>query len=336
VKSTARQVAQFKTMMITVVVCTYNRCQLLPQALESIARSRLRESVEWEILVVDNNSRDQTREVVVDLSHRYPGRFRYFFEPRPGKSHALNSAIREARGQILAFMDDDATVDPAWLQNLTGCLENGPCAGVGGRTLASRPVSLPPWLALKGPYGMGGILGALFDLGDTPCDLKEPPFGTNMAFRKDVFEKYGGFRTDLGPRPGCLIRNEDTELGRRLLAAGERLWYEPSAVVYHPLTEGRLQKGYILAWHFDLGRAEVREIGPRPDIWGIPRPYLTLLKAVLGTMPSRILLWMFAWNSQRRFYLKARVWEAAGQTREIYQRWFSRKPLREIDAPSPQ
>ena len=67
------------------------------------------------MLVVDNNSSDQTREVVEEFADRYPGRFRYLFEPQPGKSYALNSGIREARGTVLAFIDDDVTVEPSWL-----------------------------------------------------------------------------------------------------------------------------------------------------------------------------------------------------------------------------
>ncbi len=128
---------------------------------------------------------------------------------------------------------------------------------------------------------MGGIL-ALFDLGSEPIELDRPPFGTNMAFRKKMFERHGGFRLDLGPRPGSELRNEDTEFGRRLLTAGERLRYEPSATVYHRVPEERLTKGYFLKFCFDHGRASIREAGRRPDIWGIPRRYLTLLK--IGTL----------------------------------------------------
>jgi glycosyltransferase involved in cell wall biosynthesis len=86
----------------------------------------------WEILVVDNNSKDRTREVVEDFCRRDPDHFRYVFEPQQGKSFALNSGIREARGDVVAFMDDDVTVEPTWLQNLTADLWSGQWTGAGG------------------------------------------------------------------------------------------------------------------------------------------------------------------------------------------------------------
>src|ERR1700748_3110352 len=106
-------------MKITVILCTYNRCQSLARALDSVAKSVLPESVDWTVLVVDNTSPDQTREVSEYFCVRSPGRFRYLSEPKQGKSNALNSGIRNARGNILAFMDDDVIVAPTWLQKLT-------------------------------------------------------------------------------------------------------------------------------------------------------------------------------------------------------------------------
>src|ERR1700681_3481669 len=112
-------------MKITVILCTYNLWGSFAKALESVAEQTFSKSVEWEVLVVDNNSRDQTREVVEEFNRRHPGRFRYLLEKRSGKSYALNAGISEARGDILAFMDDDVTVEPTWLQNLTAALGNG-------------------------------------------------------------------------------------------------------------------------------------------------------------------------------------------------------------------
>ena len=141
-------------MNLTAILCTFNRCQLLAKALENVAASILPQSVEWEVLVVDNNSRDQTREVVQDFCRRYPGRFRYLFEPQPGKSYALNSGVRETRGEILAFLDDDPSVETKWLRNLTCALESPEWARVGGRIILRWPASLPNWLSVGEPYGV--------------------------------------------------------------------------------------------------------------------------------------------------------------------------------------
>jgi GT2 family glycosyltransferase len=156
-----------------------------------------------------------------------------------------------------------------------------------------------------------------FDLGDKAGELSEPPFGTNMAFRKSVFEKYGGFNPELGPRPGSEIRNEDSEFGARLLAAGERLRYEPSAIVYHPVPENRIDKRFFLAWWFHKGEANIRQFGIRPGtknyVAGIPL-YLFLTSFVWA------LKWVVAFNPSERFANKLVVYMRAGEILECYRR----------------
>lgn len=311
---------------ITVILCTYNRCRDLAGALESIAASEVLSSVTWEVLVVDNNSTDQTRSTVEDFCRRYPEHFHYVFEPKQGKSHALNTGIANAGGEVLVFVDDDVKVEPTWLQNITAALlHDGEWAGVGGRTLPLQKFEPPDWVPKDFEKDWGGIVFAHFDLGDNASELDRPPYGANMAFRKSVFEKHGGFRIDLGPAPGSQIRNEDTELGRRLLAAGERLRYEPTAVVYHPVPDGRITQGYFLAWWLDYGRARVREFGVRPDVHGIPRDYLRLARSAIR-MPVLMLRWLLAIHSaKRRFLYKCWTWKEAGQMVELYSRSIHRK-----------
>jgi glycosyltransferase involved in cell wall biosynthesis len=300
-------------MNITVILCTYNRCQSLAKALGSVAVSTLPMSIEWEVLVVDNNSRDRTRDVVEDFCRRYPGRFRYLLEPQQGKSYALNTGIRETQGEVLAFMDDDVTVESTWLQNLTAGLCSGEWAGAGGRILPEWPCTPPSWLPEKEWYGMAPLV--MFDLGLEAGPLTVAPFGTNMAFHRRVFEKYGIFRTDLGPRPNSEIRDEDTEFGRRLLAAGERLKYEPTAVVYHSVPQNRLQRDYFLSWWYDKGRAGIREnrvpAGTKWFVRGIP---LYLFRRLgVGT-----LRWMVTLERSQRFSRRLAVWLLAGTIVESY------------------
>ena len=301
-------------MKITVILCTYNRCQSLQKALASVSLSVVPSSVEWDVLVVDNNSNDQTRSVIESYCQRYPKRFRYLFEAHPGKSYALNSAIRQADADVLAFMDDDVEVDPNWLHNLTAGLSGTEWAGTGGRILPVVAFTPPPWLDTSGRYALAPL--AMFDLGLDPGELHESPFGTNMAFRREVFSKYGDFRTDLGPQPGSQIRNEDTEFGTRVLRAGERLWYEPSAVVFHSVPGKRVCREYFLAWWFDKARADIRE-------QGIPQDARWYLAGVPLYLYRRLCVWTLKWifglGIKRRFSCKLKAWSAVGLIKECHQ-----------------
>jgi glycosyltransferase involved in cell wall biosynthesis len=302
-------------MNVTAILCTYNRCHDLTDALSSVALSRVPASIDWEVLVVDNNSTDQTHDVVKRFELQYPGRFRYLFEPQQGKSHALNAGIRASQSEILAFMDDDAKVDPEWLGKLVSSLHDGKCAGAGGRIIPVWPGSIPTWLRVEDPNALGPFVA--FDPGTGPAPLVDPPYGANMAFRRDAFEKYGNFLTNLGPRPGSDIKGEDTEFGQRLLNAGERIWYEPDAVVHHPVPECRLKKSYVLSWWYWHGREEVLRTGS-------PLGAARLVFGISPVLLRRIVRWTLQWltsvGAQRRFYCRCRLSYVAGLFVGCYRR----------------
>ena len=300
-------------MKVTVILCTYNRCQSLASALESVAVSQMPDCVDWEVLVVDNNSNDGTRAIAEEFCLRQNSRFRYIFEHQQGKSIALNTGIREARGEILAFLDDDVRVDAKWLQNLTAVFQNELRAGAGGRILPECTFTPPAWLSLEGKYALAPL--ALFDLGLQPGEMLEAPFGTNMAFRKEVFEKVGGFRTDLGPQPGPVTHSEDSEFGVRALNAGQRLWYEPSAIVYHSIPAHRLQKRYFLGWWHDKAQADIRA-------FGLPQGTKLQIAGVPLSMFRRLARWTLQWitsiHPARRFSCKLKVWMILGEIAECH------------------
>jgi len=319
-------------MDITLIVCTYNRCDSLRTSLESIACSAMPKGVDWEVLVVDNNSSDRTREVVDEFCRKDGSHFRYLFEPQQGKSCALNSGIREARGSVLAFTDDDVTVEPDWLHNLTSNLRSGEWAGAAGRVMRTWSCPPPHWLSLDGKYEKVGWALVSFEIdqqaGELPSDF--PPVGANMAIRSEVFAKHGGFRTDLGPKgnetgdsvgrqagltavtgPQAPRRYDDTEFGQRVMRRGERFRYEPSAVVYHPVPEHRLTKDFFLHWWFARGRDTNLILPNRAPVWGIPRYYLRVAK-LAAQLAGNVFAWLTAIQPSRRFYYKAMVWETAG------------------------
>jgi len=293
-------------MNITIIVCTYNRYESLAKTLESTAALKLPEGAKLEILVVDNNSTDRTREVVESFRRIDPSRFRYLSERQQGLSYARNAGIRAARGDILAFTDDDAIVEPDWLINLTSGLHDGECAGAGGRIIPVWAKPLPSWLSTGDPFTMGPFVA--FDLGPEPRPLTRPPYGANMAFRRQVFEKYGDFRVDLGRADTNLQGREDIEFANRLLANGESLRYEPRAVVHHPVPEWRMEKRYVLRWSYWYGRSEIVELGRPKARWFISGVPVSLLKRLVRWT----LQWMISIGARRRFSCQRNVWYLAG------------------------
>lgn len=293
-------------MRITVVIPTHNRAKTLGKALESITAQVLPASISWEILLVDNNSTDETRQVVDEWQRQYPNRIRYLLEPRLGLSNARNAGVANAKGEILAFIDDDETAPADWLHNLTASLHGNEWAGAGGRVLSEWKMPRPRWLAAKGSFCLGPL--AAFDPDISAGQMTDPPVGANMAFRKEVFDRYGLFRADLGRTGHNLLGNEDIEFGRRLLAAGQRLRYEPAAVTYHPVSETRVRREYFLGWWFNKGRSDVIEFGIDPNVkhlFGIP---LGLFRPAA----VELVRWAIAIEPSRRFVSKLKVWTYAG------------------------
>ena len=264
-------------MNASIILCTYNRADQLAIAVRSILQVRVPSDFTWELLIVDNNSRDSTRSVAESLVAESAGRVRYLFEPRQGKSVALNSGIRESKGDLLVFTDDDITVHPEWLSELAAAMQRFGCAGIGGRIVPVWTVPKPDWLEMDGPFRLMNAVVS-FDLGEKPCPIETSALGANFAFKREVFATYGDFRKDLGPTVGSEIRGEDSEFCRRLIKAGERIMYAPSAIVYHPVEPHRTKKSYFEAWYLGRGRASVREAGiPAGSVryFGVPR-YLLL------------------------------------------------------------
>ena len=319
-------------MKVTVILCTYNRSASLAKALESLAAMKVPAEVDWRVLVVDNNSKDDTRQVVESFCRREPGHFAYLFEPKQGKSNALNSGIAQAEGEILAFTDDDLTVEPDWLDQLTKPFSDPQWAGTGGRVLLEQSFHPPAWLGLSGPSSIGGIL-AYFDPGNEPRAFDVPPVGANMAYRREMFSKYGGFRTDLGPCPGRAVRYEDTEFGSRLLKGGDRIRYVPTAVVRHEVRPERVRQEYFLNYFYGYGRAVIREREKSPAVWFIPGSVVSLGNRLLNLLPKRISWWLRESDERKRFHNKCYVWMTAGEIVELCS--FSEKPGTDSWKPEP-
>jgi glycosyltransferase involved in cell wall biosynthesis len=296
--------------MISVILCTYNRAATLRSALASLQAMDVPGPVEWELVVVDNNSADDTPRVVAEYQQAAPHTVRYVFERTQGHAHARNRGIHEARGATLAFIDDDVLVDRHWLGRIHEAYEQFDCIGVGGKIIPVWPCEKPRWMRDHGPNKLMRAIVS-FDLGDTPCVLDRPPFGANMSFKRAAFERYGLFRTDLGRTGRDLSGGEDTEFGRRLLHGHETVIYEPAAVIYHPVEPERLTKAYWRRWYFAYGRMSVRR-GDSLD----GAPAAARARRLARRLSGSFVRWMLAFDLDRRFHHKLRFHQALGQLRE--------------------
>jgi glycosyltransferase involved in cell wall biosynthesis len=306
-------------MRLSVIICTWNRAELLDHTLNSLAKSALPNDTEWELIIVDNNSTDETAAVCQEFLRQNPQRYRYMVEKRQGKSFALNTGIDNARGRILSFTDDDVIVDPAWLAETVQMFESSPCIAVGGRIVPLWNSKKPAWLTTEGPYKLLPAIVS-YDLGEHSCEIKAPALGANLSVKKEAFEKYGLFRTDLGPTAGSEIRGEDNELCWRLLHAGERLMYAPKAIVFHPVDMRRIDKRYFQAWYYGMGQSRPRlERAPEAAVryFGFPR-------YMLRWYLRDFILWVTSLTPKRRLYYKLQFCATKGQMMEERRMWQDR------------
>jgi glycosyltransferase involved in cell wall biosynthesis len=243
----------------TVIVCTYNRCQNLPTCLAALAAQEGVEGLEWEVLVVDNNSRDETVRTVERLSRELPISVRYARETQQGLNHARNRGVTSSHGTHFTFVDDDIRVSPRWLAALRDAFAQDDADAVGGRIHLDPSITLPPWVTPGSETA--GFLGYQ-DFGDEPFRMdgrSRYPFGGNMSFHRRVVERIGLFDPKLGRKGegrkrGELFKGAETDYFQRLAAAGEaRIFYEPRAIVYHRVQAFQLRQRYFLTIHFNAG-----------------------------------------------------------------------------------
>ncbi len=248
---------------ITVIITTYNRSELLAEALDSLEQMYIPDDLSYEIIVIDNNSEDNTKEIAGKFVDRGKRNFRYVFEGNQGLSYARNRGIQEAKGKIVAFTDDDQLVDPMWISSLWKTFQEYDTDCVGGKILYSIPESAPRWLKKflsDEPRGVGQLdMGPKAFIVETKYDI---PKGGNMAFKKSVIQSHGCFDVHLGRKGKALLGGEETKLLRDMLGSGCSVVYQPKAVVHHLLESQKLSKSYWRNIFFGAGRTFVLMSGP--------------------------------------------------------------------------
>jgi glycosyltransferase involved in cell wall biosynthesis len=251
-------------MAVSVVLCTYNRADRLTLALDPLLRQK--GGVEYEVVLVDNNSTDHTVEVARATAERSSGRVHYVFEPRQGLSQARNRGIEVARGSIIAFTDDDVRVGEDWVARIARAFDDHPEIDyVGGRVLPHWLQKPPRWLTTAhwSPLALQDYGSERFTTGR---DRAVCLVGANLAFRRRVFDRVGDFAPELGRIKDGIGSTEDHDMQLRIWRAGMRGLYDPAITVLADVTPDRMVKSYHRRWHRGHGRysaaMRIRELVP--------------------------------------------------------------------------
>jgi len=321
---------------VSVVISTANRSDSLDLTLKSLENQQLPDHVDFEVIVVDNNSNDETRAVVERAAKRGFTRLRYEFEARQGVSYGRNLGIRAARSPILAFTDDDNDVSPDWIATIIETFAKRPDAEIiGGPILPRWPTAPPQWLDRRHWSPV-----AVVDYGaEAFCSNAANPvclLTANLAVRRAGFDRVGGFSPDFP-------RGQDHEFLIRFWRGGGQALYLPGLVAYARVQPERLERRYHRAWHTRHGgigaRLRLQEIvGPAgalldapvagPTICGTPtfvyRELLEEAGCFLAALPRR--------QPSRTFHHANRVRYLAGYVREraASQGFSGRRGIREL------
>ena len=330
-------------MKFSVVIPTYNRAADLRETLSSLAG--LATSAPWEVLVVDNNSSDDTRQVVLDAAQTFPVDLHYVFEPEQGRSAALNAGILRSRGAIVVTTDDDVRVEPDWLDCAADALESLGCDYIGGKVMPLWGAPRPDWIPAEG--GKHWAVIALLDYGPEPIPYfaraHRVPLGVNMAFRRDAFTRGGMWSNRVGRKKGTLLGQEVREWMLRARAAGLQGYYAPTLVVHHLIQPDRLRKSYFRRWFYWNGvsrallyrdawidmqapDATTLDFSRVPHIFGVPRFFygkaLRELRRMLssairgdkvGRFDAELWLWFFVGVVQQRWRDRAAIRPPVGR-----------------------
>lgn len=303
-------------MDASIIVCTYNRAESVRDTLRALRAQKTNPSREWEVVVVDNNSKDHTRQVVEEIQREWP-LLRYEFEQTQGLSHARNHGIEVASGDTLLFTDDDVCPEPDWVQVVLDSMAEHDCDACGGYIAPVWEKQPPAWLTER----FYGFLAIKTDMAERQIHTKsDTPFGANMAFRREIFARHGSFDVTRGRMGNVLASGEDVELFERILSGGGKVMYFPRARVHHRVEAFRIEKSYFRRWRFQTSRnlAISRGVPGERRIFNIP-PYL---------FPQTLrALWRAAWGrlaapADEAFNREIVVWHFLGTLQGL---WRSQK-----------
>lgn len=318
------------SIKISVIICTHNRAMYLRKAIQSLTVQTLPKE-QYEVIVVDNASEDQTRQVCMELGawgteknnniscpicQALPSLY-YLFEPILGLSQARNTGWQSAKGEYIVYLDDDAIADSKWLQKIIEAFESiDPQPGaIGGKVE-------PIWEGLRPEWLSDDFLGqlTLLDWGPIPIVLDEEKWlvGTNIAVPRKVLEEVGGFKVALGRKGNNLLSMEEILLVKEISGKGYKCFYDPRVVVRHHVLPSRLNKKWFIERAYWNGASSALiddYIVQMSSFRRLLKSTSTILRILLS--PNDLLYWLIPTNKKYNFMKKCSVYARIGYAKEL-------------------
>ena len=278
---------------ISIILCTHQRASSLVQTLESFCRLEVPAGLSWELIVVDNNSTDDTRAVCDRFADRLP--LLYLLETRQGLSIARNRALADARGEWLLFTDDDVDVDQHWLATLhAATLRHPEIDFIGGVVLPRWEVPPPAWLVRHAQSKLPGVT-MHFHIGDQERKLDSSDtllfVGANMGFHRRVFIDGLRFDESLGRTGLRLLVGEESKVIRQIIARGGEGLYVPAAIVHHRNPRDRMTEKYVRDWFCGYGISLVRAQQIEPTCFWAGMPLRSIRRIVINAIRYGLTRW---------------------------------------------
>ena len=238
-------------MDLSLIISTYNNAVSLERTLNSVAKQDADKSI-WECVVVNNNSTDDTAERVAKFAKEHTEiTIRLVEEPQQGLSYARNRGIVESKGQFLAFIDDDETINEGFVSAYIDLFRNHGAFVGSGALKVCYDSGRPKWMS----HYTEKMIANPLDLGNEIVTITSSitPTGGNMAFNREVFNLYGNFDTSLGRKGEALFGGEENDMFDRVRNLGERVFYTPHAIAYHHIADHKLTPDYFEKLSYGVG-----------------------------------------------------------------------------------
>jgi glycosyltransferase involved in cell wall biosynthesis len=245
---------------VSVIICCHNSGHVIAETLKHIYRQKVNRSIDWEVILVNNGSTDNTLAIAekIKTCGSYGPPLKIVHQPEPGKCNALKKGLNTAEYELILICDDDNLLEEYYIQTAYGIMSNNPQIGIlGGCGYPKTEGDFPPWFEqFKKYYGCGRQSKRKNDI----THEKEYVYGAGSVFRKSIFKELDEhiyFRSLPGRNNNNLVGAEDNVMGYVAVISGFKIWYSDQLKFYHKIKKDRLKWEYLLNLSYSNGRAEI-------------------------------------------------------------------------------